>query len=138
MTGTWVFDVDGSLLDLLTGRSLRPLAEELLSGLLEQEHTLILWSAGGADYALRKAEELGIVRFFHQFQDKVDRVDGRYATERFLDDHAGVVFVDDQPEDMPHGADVVALRPYLAPNPHDRGLEIALVRAGLSAASSTS
>src|SRR5947207_3860483 len=94
---TWVFDVDGSLLDLLTGLSLRPRTEELLSGLVEQEHTLILWSAGGADYALRKAEELGIVHFFDKFEDKIDRVDGRYATEHFLDDHEHVVFVDDQP-----------------------------------------
>jgi hypothetical protein len=32
------------------------------------------------------------------------------------------VFVDDRPEDMPTGAEVVAVFPYLADNPHDRAL----------------
>ena len=30
--------------------------------------------------------------------------------------------VDDRPEDMPVGADVVAVAPYLVDNRHDRGL----------------
>ena len=32
------------------------------------------------------------------------------------------MFVDDRPEDMPLGADVVAVAPYLVDNRHDRGL----------------
>jgi hypothetical protein len=39
-----------------------------------------------------------------------------------------VVFVDDRPEDMPVGADIIAVFPYLAMNPHDRGLSEAMRR----------
>ena len=43
----WVFDVDGCLVDSLTGTSLRPGAATLLAGLRARGRTVIVWSAGG-------------------------------------------------------------------------------------------
>ena len=40
------------------------------------------------------------------------------------------VFVDDRPEDMPVGAAVIAVSPYLAHNPHDTGLSVVVQAAG--------
>lgn len=119
----WVFDVDGTLVDSLTGSSLRPGAEALLRRLREQGHRVLLWSAGGADYARRRAEEQGLAALFDGFHAKVDRdTHGRYLPD-FLDGALAAVFVDDRPEDMPVGAAVVAVSPYLAANPHDRALD---------------
>jgi long-chain acyl-CoA synthetase len=129
---TWVFDVDGCLIDSLTGTSLRPGATELLRHLRASSCTVLLWSAGGADYAHRRATEQGVAELFDGFHDKEGRdEDGRYLTAEFLADHAAVVFVDDRPEDMPIGADVIAVHPYLSNNPYDRGLSHAARRAGL-------
>ena len=128
----WVFDVDGCLIDSLTGSSLRPGAAELLGHLRDQRRIVLLWSAGGSDYARRRAEEHGVDMLFHDFHDKADRDHhGRYLTDGFLPALDGVVFIDDRPEDMPVGADIIAVRPYLTGNPHDRGLAPAAARAGL-------
>ena len=128
----WVFDLDGCIIDSLTGTSLRPGAAELLTHLRQQGHTVVLWSAGGRAYARRRAEERGVADLFDAFHDKHGRDDsGRYVVHRFLDDGAAAVFVDDRPEDMPVGAEVIGVTPYLAGNPHDRGLEPAALRAGL-------
>ena len=117
-----MFDVDGTLVDSLTGTSLRPGAEALLRRLRDEGHRVLLWSAGGADYARRRAEEQGLDRLIDGFHAKVDRdPHGRYVPD-FLDGALAAVFVDDRPEDMPLGAEVVAGSPYLAANPHDRVL----------------
>ncbi len=116
----WVFDVDGTLVDGMTARSLRPRAEELLDLLAEREVRLIAWSAGGADYAKRKLNEAGVGHHFAEFRDKGDRVGAFYDTS-FADSWG--VFVDDQPGDMPPTALVHAVRSYLAPNPNDTGLD---------------
>jgi long-chain acyl-CoA synthetase len=127
--GTWVFDVDGCLVDSLTGTSLRPGAAELLAELRRRNIRILLWSAGGADYARRRAVEQGIAGLVDGFHDKDGRDgSGRYLTGRFLDTHDGVVFVDDRPEDMPVGADVVAVSPYLSADMYDRGLAVAADR----------
>jgi hypothetical protein len=74
---------------------------------------------------------LGMAERFHGFFDKEVRDDdGRYVPS-FLADLDGVVFVDDRPEDMPVGAETVAVAPYLAENRFDRGLQPACERAGL-------
>jgi phosphoglycolate phosphatase-like HAD superfamily hydrolase len=128
---TWVFDVDGTLIDAMTGRSLRPLANELLAHLSTAGVTLILWSAGGADYARRRAEEHGVDHWFSRFLAKQGRDDvGRYLTSSFLTGHDDVVFVDDMPNDLPIGANVIGVRPYIAANTHDRGLDVVARRLG--------
>jgi phosphoglycolate phosphatase-like HAD superfamily hydrolase len=120
----WVFDVDGCLIDSLTGTSLRPGATELLTLLDRRGARLVLWSAGGGDYARLRAEAHGIDELFDLFAAKDTRdSDGRYRADHLIGGAARVVFVDDRPEDMPVGSAVVAVSPYLAPHPHDRGLD---------------
>lgn len=126
-----MFDVDGCLVDSLTGASLRPDAEDLLAHLRRRGCTVHLWSAGGADYARARATRHGIEHHFAGFHDKARRDhNGRYVPE-FLEKTDGAVFVDDRPEDMPVGAEVVGVSPYIAAHPHDRGLHPALARARL-------
>jgi phosphoglycolate phosphatase-like HAD superfamily hydrolase len=130
MLETWVFDLDGCLVDSLSGSSLRPGAVELLAELRCSGHTIVLWSAGGAAYAEQRAETHGIHGSFDAFHDKDGRdADGRYTTSHVCADLVHVVFVDDRPEDMPRDAEVIVVSPYLASNPHDRGLAPAAARA---------
>jgi hypothetical protein len=128
---TWVFDVDGCLVDSLTGTSLRPGALELLAHLRGQGCTLLLWRAGGAAYARQRAVEQRVSEFFDGFHDKEGRdAAGRFVIHRLRADLDSLVFVDDRPEDMPVGAEVVAVAPYLVDNPYDRGLAPVAARAG--------
>lgn len=128
-----MFDVDGTVVDSHTGSSLRPHTDLLLEHLRQQSCAIVLWSAGGADYARERAEQHGMGGLFDAFHDKDGRDGaGRYVVHRFLDELSGVVFVDDRPEDIPVDAEVVCVSPYIAHDPHDRGLRPALVRAGLS------
>jgi phosphoglycolate phosphatase-like HAD superfamily hydrolase len=125
-----VFDVDGCLVDSLSGTSLRPGTAALLEALRTRGVRTVLWSAGGADYARDRVAARGVAELFDDFADKDGRDSaGRYLTDHFLGDLTSVVFVDDRPEDMPLGAEVLAVAPYLSDNPHDRGLEAALHRA---------
>jgi hypothetical protein len=132
VTITWVFDVDGCLIDSLTGTSLRPGAREILERLKTQQCTLLLWSAGGADYARSRAEQQAIDGLFDGFHAKDGRDEnGRYSLSELRVRQGATIFVDDRPEDMPLDADVVAVSPYLAHSPHDRGLRRVAARAGL-------
>lgn len=129
---TWVFDVDGTVVDSLSGTSLRPHVEALLVHLQARGCRLVLWSAGGAAYARERAAQHDLHWLVDAFHDKEGRDSaGRYVVHRFLDALEGAVFIDDRPEDLPVGAEVVAVSPYLAPDPHDRGLHPAFRRAGL-------
>src|SRR5262245_48419057 len=119
----WVFDVDGCLVDSLTGTSVRPGALEVLDRLRRAHRRIVPWSPGGADSAEEHAIALGIHARFDAFLGKDERgPDGRYLTDRIAAELSAVVFVDDRPEDLPVAADVVAVSPYLAPNGHDQGL----------------
>jgi long-chain acyl-CoA synthetase len=135
VVSTWVFDVDGCLIDSLTGTSLRPGARTLLDHLRRSGQQVVWWSAGGQDYAYRRAEAVGMLELVDAFYGKDQRGDaGRYLTDHFLiADLSTAMFVDDRPEDLPIGAPFVAVSPYLGANPHDRGLLAAGERAGLSA-----
>jgi phosphoglycolate phosphatase-like HAD superfamily hydrolase len=125
----WLFDVDGTLLDSVTGTSLRPLARELLGGLHERGVPVLLWSAGGADYARRRAEGAGIaglVTAVH-VKERRDR-QGHWVLPDLPAEHAPAVLVDDQPEELPPVAEVVGVSPYVGPNPRDTGLASLLAR----------
>jgi phosphoserine phosphatase len=118
-----VFDVDGCLVDSLSGRALRPGAAELLAELRARGCEVHLWSAGGAEHARDRAAALGVAHLVDRFHDKAERdAAGRYLAQAIVTDLADAVFVDDRPEDMPVGAHVIAVFPYLAANPHDRAL----------------
>ncbi len=126
----WVFDVDGCLIDSLTGRSLRPGARELLATLRRNGHRVVLWSAGGADYARHCAASHGIDVLVDEFHDKATRDERRrYLVSAFADDLRRAVFVDDRPEDLPIDAEVIGVSPYLSHNPHDRALAAVQERA---------
>jgi len=131
----WVFDVDACLVDSLTGTSVRPGATAVLSHLRAAGAGVVLWSAGGDEYAGHRAVDLGFDHLVDVFAGKDERgPDGRYVADHILAGRAGttrVVFVDDRPEDMPLGSTVVAVSPYLVPNPHDRGLAPVMRAAGL-------
>jgi hypothetical protein len=127
----WVFDLDGCLIDALTGARLRPGAATLLGDLRAVADRLLLWSAGGAGYARRRAEAVGIAHLFDDIHDKDERSsDGCYVAA-FVSDLSAAVFVDDTPGDVPRAATVIPVRPYLAPHDHDRGLDVVASHAGL-------
>jgi long-chain acyl-CoA synthetase len=130
----WVFDVDGCLIDSLTGTSLRPGAHDLFEPLARRGRHIILWSAGGDAYARARAEEFGVDHLVDGFFAKEGRdVNSRYLTAQLpLHDHHAV-FVDDRPEDLARDldVDVLAVSPYLSHDPHDHGLHHVARRAGL-------
>jgi long-chain acyl-CoA synthetase len=132
-TECWIFDVDGSLVDSLTGTSLRPGARALLAHLYEQEGMIIWWSAGGEPYAWQRAHQFEVDSFVSACYAKLERDEmGCYRTGHLAAHGRKLVFVDDRPEDLSRDIEVVAVSPYIADNPHDRGLLPAAIRAGLA------
>jgi long-chain acyl-CoA synthetase len=119
----WAFDVDGCLVDSLTGTSLRPGALEALSRLRDRGATVLLWSAGGREHAVSRCTELGFAHLIDAVYAKDFRgADGRWSTANLPSEHQPDVFVDDWPDEAPATARLVGVSPYIAPNPHDRGL----------------
>jgi long-chain acyl-CoA synthetase len=129
----WVFDVDGCLVDSLTGSSLRPGARDLLAHLAGRGTRVILWSAGGDEYARARARQFEVDDFVDEFhaKDARDR-DGHYLTAHLGVELGHVVFVDDRPEDLAEGLDVRAVSPYLSDDRHDHGREEVARSAGLA------
>ena len=118
----WAFDVDGCLIDLLGGTTLRPLALEVLAAVAAQGDVSVLWSAGGARHAELKAVALGLTGYVSGYYDKGALDDGgRWSTTHLPAEHAPHVCVDDAPEHVPAHVRVIPVRPYTAPAPHDRG-----------------
>jgi long-chain acyl-CoA synthetase len=129
---SWVFDVDGCLVDSLSGRSLRPGGRRLLVHLSNGGRRVLLWSAGGASYARLRAEQFSLENLVSGYYGK----DGRDGSGFYLTVHLGLevgsaVFVDDRPEDLDPVDEVISVSPYLSEDRHDRGLAAAARRAGL-------
>ncbi|MFN2536665.1 MAG: hypothetical protein ABR549_00755 [Mycobacteriales bacterium] len=119
----WAFDVDGCVIDLLGGQSLRPLTLQVLTALSGRGCVTILWSAGGADHARRKAQQLGISEHVLACYDKGSRgQDGLWSVAHLPAHHQPQVCVDDFPEALPRHVRQIAVPPYTAPSQHDRGL----------------
>jgi hypothetical protein len=119
-----VFDVDGCVIDSLTGSSVRPRDVELFGFLRERGATVVLWSAGGEEYARARACQLGVEGLVDSFHTK----DARDPDGRRTVDHLGITldastFVDDRDDEISPAYRAVIVSPYLAPDPHDRGLE---------------
>jgi long-chain acyl-CoA synthetase len=128
----WVFDVDGCLVDSLTGTSLRPGTREILEHLAGRTQ-VFLWSAGGGEYARDRAEQFRVDHLVSGYFSKEGRdADGCYLTTHLPVCRGTAVFVDDRPEDLAAHLDVLAVSPYLADDRHDRGLAPVAQRAGLS------
>jgi long-chain acyl-CoA synthetase len=121
----WVFDVDGTLVDSLTGTSLRPGTRDLLASLVARDAQVFFWSAGGHAYAAERASQFGVESLVSGFFAKEGRDEsGFYATAHLGLGSGSTVFVDDRPEDLSPSLTVVAVSPYLVDDPHDRGLAI--------------
>lgn len=127
--GPWLFDVDGTVIDAVTGRSLRPFARELLGALRERGTPVLLWSSGGADYAWRRARETGIDDLVVAAHAKQGRDPaGRWFLPAELLADPPSVLVDDLPAEVPHVGEVVGVPPYIGPNPRDSALAPLLER----------
>jgi phosphoglycolate phosphatase-like HAD superfamily hydrolase len=125
----WAFDLDGTLVGSIRNDRLRPGARELLTSLAERDITCVLWSAGGAAYAERKAREHGIADAFAAFYDKAERDhDQRYLVDHFAPEHLPHVFVDDSPRDLAAGAHVIRVSQFMGGNDADQGLRDLLER----------
>src|SRR5580698_6743251 len=130
----WVFDVDGTLVDSLTGSSLRPGTADLLASLAALPARVLFWSAGGHDYAAQRAAQFGVESLVTGFFAKEGRDEsGFYLTSHLALGSGLTVFVDDRPEDLSPGLTVIAVSPYLVHDPHDRGLTEVARRAGAHA-----
>ena len=128
----WVFDIDGSLVDSLTGTSLRPGTRDLLTHLVTQDRRVLFWSAGGQAYAAQRATQFALESLVAGCFGKEGRdASGFYVTSHLALGAGPTVFVDDRPEDLSPGLTVIAVSPYLSHDPHDRGLEVVARRAGL-------
>jgi long-chain acyl-CoA synthetase len=119
----WAFDVDGTLVGSIRADRARPGARELLAALAGRGDSVVLWSAGGAAYAARKAAEHGLDRWVTATYGKEQRgPDGRYFVDHFAPEHRPDRFVDDAPADLPAGADVVVVSQFLGGNAADCAL----------------
>lgn len=117
----WLFDVDGCLVDALSGSALRPHTVELLNALNQYGAVVTVWSAGGAEYAERRAREHGFHHLVDGFYPKGDKdVDTQWTVTHIPDHHLPTVMIDDQPEYLPAIARVIAVRPFLGPGSFDR------------------
>jgi hypothetical protein len=123
----WAFDVDGCLIDSMTGTSLRPAALDVLRLLKESGAVVILWSAGGRHHAASRAAGLGFADFIDAIYSKEERgSDGRWACSNMLPEHQPDVFVDDWPDEAPLAPRLIAVPTYLSPDELDCGLEAIL------------
>jgi hypothetical protein len=125
----WAFDIDGCLFDSMSATSVRPLALDVLSHLQTLGVPVVVWSAGGADYARRVITRARLDHFVDGFYEKVRGPDGRWQLEEFADQHRPSTCVDDDPEGVPSEIRVLAVPPYIAHNPHNRGFAEVLATA---------
>jgi hypothetical protein len=123
----WVFDVDGTLIGSIRSDRLRPGVEELLGILEANGTTLVVWSAGGAEYAERMLEQFGLARRFSAFYHKETRgTDGRYRVDHMRPEHRPGTLVDDYPHEVAECARIIGVRQFLGGNSSDAGLHEAI------------
>ena len=128
--GAWALDLDGSLVDLLTGTRLRPGAKELVALLSGAGVRVVLWSAGGSGYARERAGRLGLAPYLSAYYGKVRSGSaGCWQVGHMSAADRPSVCVDDQPEYCPPSARVIAVRPYITEDTSDTGLAAALAAA---------
>ena len=128
----WVFDVDGCLIDSLTGTSLRPGARAVLEHLARVAGA----SSSGAPEATRTpgpgpSSSVWIASSVATSPSRIATAGAPSGPVISPSTGSRAVFVDDRPEDLGHDLDVLAVSPYLSDDPHDRGLEPVARRAGL-------
>lgn len=118
------FDCDGCLVDSLTGATARPGAHALLSEIRGCGGAIVVWSAGGASHARRRMGATGLAPLVDAYLAKASRdQNGRWSRPAVRPGLAPLAFVDDQPTEMPAGAPVLSVPPFIGPDDHDRALE---------------
>jgi len=125
----WLFDVDGCLVDLTSATTARPMAAEILAALAGAGVPVIIWSAGGADYARRAMERVGLDSDRLRYEEKVRGADGRWALGFLSEDEEPVVCVDDDLSGVPVGVRAIGVRPFIGPMERDSGLAAVLSTA---------
>lgn len=117
----WLFDLDGTLIDSISGEILRPYVRELLTALHASGATVLIWSAGGAGYIRRRAAHAGFAELVDgAFTKRRRSCDGKWQLPQELSAHPPCVLVDDQPEEIPRVGEVIGVRPFVGSNPRDR------------------
>jgi phosphoglycolate phosphatase-like HAD superfamily hydrolase len=123
----WVFDVDGTLIGSVRSDRLRPGVEELITTLEASNTTLVVWSAGGAEYAERMLGQFGLAHRFRAFYHKETRnAAGRYQVDHMHPEHRPGTLVDDYPGEVTERGRIIGVRQFLGGNPADDGLREAL------------
>lgn len=126
---SWLFDVDGTIVDSITGRSLRPHTRELLGALRERGIHVLMWSSGGADYASRRMAEAGVADLVTATYAKLRRDQaGRWVLPGVLTNSPPSVLVDDLPDEVPRVGTVVGVPPYVGPHQYDHAFAALLQR----------
>jgi hypothetical protein len=119
----WVFDVDATIVDGMSGRVLRPLVRETFAAVVARGHHVVLWSAGGADYAQRTADDHAIADLVSAcFGKDVRTAEGSFDIGEIAAEYHVHCFVDDLDTDAPATHQLVRVQPYLGGSVHDRGL----------------
>lgn len=119
-----MFDVDGCLIDAISGQSLRPSAADLLERVRQSGRSVVLWSAGGADYAARHVIRHGLDGLVDATYSKAERNPlGHWSTTEIEQHHRPELFIDDCPEELRTDRPTARVRPYLFHDPNDRGLD---------------
>lgn len=96
---------------------------ELLETLKDGGATIVLWSAGGAEYAQRMLEQFDLAHFFSGFYAKEHRCErGLYRIDHIDARHQPDTFVDDYPGEVPDTGRRIGVPQFLGGNPNDRGL----------------
>jgi hypothetical protein len=129
----WAFDIDGTVIGAIRSYVLRPGTIEIFQAINASGARVVLWSAGGSEYAERMAANHGIIDHVHGFFEKPDRNGAaHYSVDHIPEPLRPTVFVDDSPGDLPPHWDVIAVDPFMGSNPHDRGLDTVRTRLRLA------
>jgi long-chain acyl-CoA synthetase len=118
----WAFDVDGCLISSLATGTLRPLSEQIFYHLHSSGVPLLIWSAGGADYARRVIGATKLGSLVSGWYDKIAGSDGYWRVDVFDSALIPWTFVDDEPWRLPKGLRVLAVPTFIGPRLDDAGL----------------
>jgi hypothetical protein len=125
---TWLFDVDGTLVDSFDAEHLRPLVRDVFGVLHARGECIAVWSAGGVDHARNVMVRHRLDHHICAFHDKVIGIDGFWMLAH-IRGSGSIVCVDDQPSLLPTDGERLIVFPYLRANAHDRAFVEVLARA---------
>lgn len=129
----WAFDIDGTIIGAIRSDVLRPNVRTVFEAIIANGSLVVLWSAGGAEYAERMAVRHTVDDLVHAYFAKPDRSGAPYySVDHIPNDLRPHVFVDDSPSDLPPHWDVIAVDQFMGSNQRDSGLDVVLARLSIS------